>query len=382
MKSWTRTLLVVLLTSFLLAGCWDFREVEHVIYLNALGVDYVKGQYTLYAQVIDFSNLSKMESGGGRHEDKPAIGKGTGETFDQAAFDLYNTTQQKISWAHISAMVFSDNAIKAGIPEHAIDLMRRYHEMRHTIWTFGTHASLDKLFATTPTLNISTVYSRLNNPEDAYRQSSQIKPIYLNTMISSLKEPAQTTVLPYLTISKTRWKMANEVHEVLRLNGVALILNYKYQGFVGEQLLDGLRWVESGHRRMALFTYDRGKPLSSTIFLAPDCKILPSVEGDQVFFDLQIKAQGSMLEVMQPKPESYLREATEKQIEKEIRQTYEAGLRQGGDILNLGLVLYRKNPTAWHRLQHDAKLPLTKASLRHVQVQVQLKSSGKLKLEE
>jgi Ger(x)C family germination protein len=380
MKRRMRVLLLVVLCSVLLTGCWDFREVEHLIYLNALGVDYEDGKYVLYAQVIDFSNLSKLESGGGRHAEKPSVGKGVGESFDQAAFDLYRTAQQQLSWAHISALVFSENAIKAGIHQHAIDLMRRYHEMRHTIWTFGTQMPLNELFATTPILNISTWYSRLNHPEDNYRQSSQIKPIFLNEMIASLKEPAQTTILPFLSISKTRWRMGDEAHNILRVNGVAFILNEGYLGFIGEQELNGMRWVGNDHRRVALFSYLDGKPLAATILLKPKSQVKPSVEGDKVFFDLKIEAKGGLLEVMQRVPKPVLQAAAAQQIEKEIRQTYEAGLRQGGDILNLGLELYRRDPAAWQRLQKKSKIPLTADSLRKIQVDLQIRSSGKLKL--
>lgn len=376
-----RCVLLVVLSLTLLTGCWDFREVEHLIYLNALGVDYDNGKYILYTQTIDFSNLSKLEGGGGRNPEKSSIAKGIGDTFDQAAFDLYKTAQQKISWAHISALVFTERAVRAQVPAYAIDLMRRYHEMRHTIWTFGTKAQLDELFAVTPMLNISTVYSRLNHPEDNFQQSSQIAPVFLNKFISSLNEQPETTILPYLSISKTRVRMGKKPHDMLQIDGVGVILNNKYKGFVGEKDLYGLRWVEPKHKRMALFTYYQDKALAGIIFHTPKVKVIPSVEGGKLYFDLKIKCKGSILEIVQHQPEKIVQEVATKQMEHEIRHTFEEGIRHHSDILNLGLHLYRKQPETWHRFQKNELLPLAPESLRKIEINLLLETSGKLKLE-
>ncbi|KEO81907.1 Ger(x)C family spore germination protein [Tumebacillus flagellatus] len=380
MKQKARLALCLLLSAVLLTGCWDFREVEHVIYLNALGVDYVKGKYVLYAQVIDFTNLSKQEIGGGRHPEKAAIGKGIGDSFDEAAFNLYRTVQSKISWAHITALVFTERAVEANISMKAIDLMRRYHELRHTMWTFGTRESLADLFAVTPVMNLSILYSRLNSPEDPYKQSSDIRPMFLNQYIASIKERAETSLLPFLAISKERWKMGEESHPVLEINGVGVILNEKYQGFVDRAGLRGLRWVEPNHPRNAVFVHRNGKPFAAVVFLHPSSKIRPVVNGDQVQFDIEIKAKGSLLELMQVASLDAIQKAVREQLEHEVRDTYEVGLAQKSDILNLGLELFRKDPDTWHSLQKDAELPLTRSSLRKVDVQVEILSSGKLKM--
>ncbi|MGZ4112694.1 MAG: Ger(x)C family spore germination C-terminal domain-containing protein, partial [Tumebacillaceae bacterium] len=85
------------------------------------------------------------------------------------------------------------------------------------------------------------------------------------------------------------------------------------------------------------------------------------------------------LEISQVLPESQIREQVNKQVAKEIRDTYLAGLKKNVDVLNLGLELYRQHPTEWRRIQKNGQLPLTPDSLKNVQVEIDIKLTGRLK---
>lgn len=360
-------------------GCWDFNEVEHVIYINAIGVDYVDRKYILYAQVIDFSAISKQETSSGRKEEKIALGKGVGDTFDQAAFDLYKSSQQRTSWAHISALVFTERAIREGVQEHAVDLLSRYHEMRHTMWTFGTQEPLEDLLVTKTILSISSFYSRLNDPIDPYRQNSTIQPLTLQQVLTSMREPASTTVFPYLGVDKSSWNSNKKKQDMFTLSGVGLVINGRYKGYLDRQQLKGLRWLQPKVRRVPVFTYADGKPLAAVIFLRPKVQVTTSMVGNEPVFDIKIKAKGKVLEYSQSRSDSFIQQIAAKEIESEVRKTYQAGLNLDADVLDLGLELYRSNPDVWHRLQKKGDVPLRASSLRSVQVDLRLESSGKLK---
>ncbi|MGZ4134303.1 MAG: Ger(x)C family spore germination protein, partial [Tumebacillaceae bacterium] len=336
------------------------------------------GKYVLYAQVIDFSVIGKTE-GGGRHPERIAIGKGVGNTFDEAAFDLYKTSQEKTSWSHISALIFTQRAIKAGVPETSIDLMRRYHEFRQTMWTFGTRDSLEHIMLCKPIMDISSLYSRLTDPMGTYKQSSLIQPTFLNTIIASSKEPAQTTILPYLAVAPDTWTGDKGEQPVLEMEGVGAILNGQYQGFLKLDELQGLRWVQRKHTRMAVFSYYEGKPLAAVIVVTPKYEIISNMVGNKPSFEIHVKAKGGTLEISQVLPESQIREQVNKQVAKEIRDTYLAGLKKNVDVLNLGLELYRQHPAEWRRIQKNGQLPLTPDSLKNVQVEIDIKLTGRLK---
>ena len=44
-----------------LTGCWDQRELHHVLYINSLGIDFKDNNYIIRPQFINFSNIAKQE---------------------------------------------------------------------------------------------------------------------------------------------------------------------------------------------------------------------------------------------------------------------------------------------------------------------------------
>ena len=72
---------------------WNARQIEILIYINALGFDYVDDQIVVYAQVLSFSTIAKQEAGGQRENTTSIVAKATGDTVVNALFKLYPTSQ-------------------------------------------------------------------------------------------------------------------------------------------------------------------------------------------------------------------------------------------------------------------------------------------------
>lgn len=156
MAKWKKLTSLFLIFPLLLTGCWDMKDIQDVNYLTSIGIDYANDQYTVYGQLLDFSSVAKMESGKPIQPIPVWVGQGKGETTISAVNDLYRTSQMRIFFGQIIAVVVSENVLRKGLKE--IDELRhRYYEMRYTPWFFGTTEPLDQVFAVTPFL----VYHRL-----------------------------------------------------------------------------------------------------------------------------------------------------------------------------------------------------------------------------
>lgn len=71
-----------------------------------------------------------------------------------------------------------------------------------------------------------------------------------------------------------------------------------------------------------------------------------------------------------------------KELTKEIKTTYEAGLNLDVDIYRLSEYLYRDNVKAWKRLEKDGKVPLTKDSISKINVTVNKINPGRKTFQE
>lgn len=172
-----KKLAVVLMLPLLLSACWDNNEIDKVLYIHALGVDYKEGEYQVYAQLINIGGLGRSEGGGGIQTSPSTVGMGKGNTVDSAVFDFYKNVPQRIFWGHLSSMVFTEDALKQqNIVLSAMDVINRYRETRYTVWISSTNSSIRDLLNTFPILGISPMFTRLSDPRTSYEQSSFVEP--------------------------------------------------------------------------------------------------------------------------------------------------------------------------------------------------------------
>ncbi|GGJ66298.1 Ger(x)C family germination protein [Anoxybacillus voinovskiensis] len=373
-------ILLPLLLSFMLSGCWGAKNVDQLTYVHAIGIDYKNNKFTVYVQVINFQNLAKIESGGGKEESSVAIEQATGETFNIATDKLYAAMQQRVSWGHVQSIIFSKNALRPDVFQDVFDVLGRYNEIRHTIWIYATDSSLKQLLQNIPVLNGSPYYSRLSNPWDVYRQSSFIRPLRLNRFIAYANEKAETVHIPLMNSSKKDWEENRKAKPMLKTEGACFLEGYKLKLCEQSDKLSGLRWVEPGVKRTPIYVRDRKKTVASIVFLRPSAKITYKLKNGRPIFQIKVKAKGSVIEVRRPFTEKELVRLGKKSIEKEIRSLFELGLTDQLDTLNLSEILYRKDPKVWKKIAKNGRIPLTKDMLDKIQIDLSIDTSGKLKL--
>ena len=376
-NDWRKAIFAILFLP-LLSGCWNAKEVEHMFYAHAVGIDYLDGKYNVYVQILDFSTLGKQESSGGKSETTEGawVGKGQGNTIEAALHNLYKTSQRRIYWGHLNTVILSESVLKLGIHE-GIDLLTRFNEFRYTLWIFGTRAPVKDILLASPILEASPVYSQLGDPGDAYKQSSFILPKQLYRLIAEMKEHAKTPLLPMINTVKGYWVDKKQEYSALEVEGYGLIKNGKWNGWLPRTKAKGLRWIERRTARAPLVIGSEKQPVASIIFEHPKHEIVPVVRNGKIYFNLTIRVKGNIIEIGKGASESLLKSKSEKLIREEIRQTYMEGLKQNTDVLNLLDSLYRKQLPEWQRLRQSGKVPLDGSSLQKINVKVNITNSGR-----
>lgn len=375
-KRWAAALPLVALV--LLTGCWDIKNIQDMNYVTSIGFDYVDNQYKIYVQMLDFNSVAKVEAGKPSQRVPVWVGTGKGETVIDAVNDLYHTSQMRVFYGQVNSIVVSERVMKKGLCD-VQELQNRYYEMRYTPWVFGTTDPIDKLFAITPLFHLSPIISLLHQPLQSYKQKSTISPITSREFVSSFHEPGQAVLLPSLTATDQQWKQGASPHELLDINGVFVFQDGRYQGWLSESALPGLRWMEPKTNRSPLIVHKQGRPQAAVSLETPKVRIRPHVEGPNVTYDVSVKLAGNISDVSRPMTEAELEEAVAERVRTEIRQTFENGLQINSDVLQLQHMLYRGHNKEWQRLKREGGLGLTPASLGEIRVEIRLSNAGKLK---
>jgi spore germination protein KC len=376
-----KTAFPLIISIFLLAGCWGAQNIDHLFYVGVIGVDYKDNQFIVYVALTSFTGLAKVESGGAKEKSGIAVGKAKGETFNIATDNLYSSIQRMVSWAHVKSIVFTKRALKKGVLEDVLDVLDRYHEIRNTIWVYATDEPLTKLFfGAAPILHTSPYYSLLASPEEIFRQSSFIWPIRLNRFVADIHEASKTARLPYLNITTRNWKEDNKKKPMLNLKGMCFVDDDELQKCFDRSQLIGIRWLAKEISRTTIYVKKGNKVIASITVLHPKTKISYQRNGNTPVFNIDVSIKGNVIELREKLPEKQLIRLAQKTVEEEIRNLYKLGLKYDIDTLNLSETLYRQNPEDWKKFSKNGKIPLTDENLKKINVKISIDTSGKEKL--
>jgi Ger(x)C family germination protein len=363
-----------MLLSMLLAGCWGSREIEHMIYANTIGIDYVKDQVVVYIQMVNFSGVAKKESGTSQPQ-KTFLGKAQGESFDSALFNMYASSPQRIVWSNVKTIVFSERALKQGLVREVLDVWDRYYEFRYTVWAMATKEPMDKALNTQAIADLSVIYSQLNNPTKTYEQSSVIAPMYLYKFIWKWKEKGETVLLPYLEI-KHGWTENKKPNPNLGVSGVCLLENQKFQGCLTVKDILGLRWLEKDTKRTPL-ELKEGKTIKAMMVMNKvKSSIHPKLRRGKPAFDIKVSMQATLPQLNTSLHKRKFELQAAKEIKDQIMGTYMKGLDKDIDLYGLSAIFRRSMPDAWSKLSTKGKIPLDSSSIEHIDIKVNLISGG------
>lgn len=372
---WIRCMLVTTLLSMLLTGCWGSKEIEHMIYVNTLGVDYVDNKVVVYIQMVNFSGIAKKEAGQSL-EQKTFVGKADGDSFDNAIFNLYGTSPQRIVWSNVKTIVFSEAALKKGsVINQVLDVWDRYYEFRYTVWTMATNEPMEKVLTTPSIADLSVIYSQLNSPMRTYEQNSIIAPLYLYKFIWKWKEKAETVLLPFLEVAPD-WTSNNAPSPNISMSGICFLQNEQYRGCLKTKDILGVRWLEKKTQRTPLIIKEDKQVLAVIVMNKVKSSIRPKMKHGKPVFDIKVSMQGTLPELSSNLNKKDLELKAIEEINKQIRGTYLKGLEINADVYGLSSKFYRNLPKDWNKLNDKGILPLDSSSIDKIDIKVNLTSGG------
>lgn len=351
-----------LLSVLLLAGCWDTKEPERMLYIHGLGIDYEDGQYITYAQIIDFTNIAKSDQPNNPNAVQAEVGRGKGKTPSEAMHNLYESADQRINWGHFSYVVFSERLLKSGQLDMVLNTFTRFAETRYNIFVYSTKDSLEEVLLTTPIINRAISLSKISDPYNSYQQQSLIEPLTIRQLIIDLTEPSHVSSIPFVQIIED-WSET----PATQIAGVSVISATTLKGILQQEDAHGLQWL-SNETKQSGITIDKvgeEEQAISFVFEHIHVDVTPVITQQQVFFDVTIHGNATLRSFAEDLTQQSMREAIKKQMTKEIRRTFEAALAFDADVYRLEEYLYRKYP------KKRNEFSLSEETLRNIDIHIE-----------
>lgn len=381
MKCSVCRLLLLLFVLPSLTGCWDYKVLQDMSYVSAVGIDYVDNQFVIYAQMVDFASIGKSESVSSEEAASNIwVGKSKGKSYSLAWTNLYNSLQQRIHYGQLSAMVFSQKAMQMYLKE-TMDPIERQPEARLTPWIYTTAEPMDDIFTTSPMFPQGPLLTKLHSPESNFNQNSYIRPIKLLEFAALYSEPSTSVIVPTLSIDKNSWKKSKKKMPEMMVNGAIIFQQDKKPRWVSKHDLLGLRWLEKQTNHTQLVLFD-GKGHINAVMASKvsNVKVTPEflAKGDPVY-NMNIKVHATLNMLNEQMTKNQLQAEAVARIKAQIRSTYNAGLKRNVDVYHLEEIMFRHRYADWKQLTRGKSFPLTKQSLGDIQVDVEITNTGRSK---
>ncbi|MCT1398770.1 spore gernimation protein GerC [Paenibacillus sp. LC231] len=373
-----RILMLLSMLSLLLSGCWDNKEVQDINYITALGIDYKDNKYIIYVQMLDFATIAKQESSKPTEKAPIWVGRGTGTTLTEALIDLYTSSQQRVSWGHVTALVLTESVLQPKQLSQVFDLTNRSQEIRYTKWLYGTKDKMEDLFTVSPFFQLSPLHSLLHEPRESYVQFSFIRPIQFVNFIRLYREKAATVMLPSLHISTQNWSENLKQHPILEVNGGFLIKNKELMGWLKRSDLLGTRWLASANTHAAVIVKADGEAIGSIRLENPHSSIEVIRKPNNASYRIKLNVTGTVQTMYKKVGINEMKRLTEETLRKEMHNTFHKAALIQADPYELCLQLYRTDPKLWKKLV-DQKKEINDETPLELEVDVNLRYWGQRK---
>jgi spore germination protein KC len=370
---------LLLLSALMLAGCWDAIEPERMYYAHGIGVDYVDGQFEVYVQIIDFTNIAKSEQ---PQPDAPQseVGYARGKTINEAIFNLYHMLDMRLYWGHLTFVVFSKSILEEGKANTVVNALIRYRETRYQIWMYATEEKITDVLLATPILNKAISLSSLAAPTNPFDQESDVPPVNLRQYILHLNEPTYTVDIPYIKL-KENWESEKGKKKRIDYKGIAVLSQTELKGLFTSEEVIGTQFMTNETKRTQVTYSLKDKPLSVGIEdVKVDVKSKP-VE-DSFHFDVTVKFNAILSEFRTEVTEKEIEESIKKEVEEKIRETYHKALEKDIDIYRLSNYAYKQHVKKWKIAEKNGQVPLDEDSISSIKVYIEQLSPARKEFSE
>lgn len=382
-KKITLLIILVLITA-LLGGCWSRKELSDVGIVLGTGVDWTKeGRIQLTVQMAKPAAFGGGDGGGGK-ETASWVVSAEGKTLEDAERNLARIVPRDIYWGHCIILVIGEEMAKKGI-DLVMNFFLRDRQPRENIWVMVSKGEAKKILESSSSLaktsaqaagfltRMKTGYSvRLR--EFAEMQASKgIQPVA--TWVE-LKE-AGVTPGP---------EQEGKTLKQVEISGVAILKEEKLIGWLDDYETRGLLWLKGEVMEGIVTVPSPSEPEKevSIKIRRGKTKIIPEYDGENIRFNVEMEVEGDMVEQQSredlAKPEMI--KALEESMAGEIKKRSILVVKKvqkdyGVDIFGFGEAFHRGYKKDWKELKDRWDEEFTQAEV-DIAVEAHIREIGLL----
>jgi spore germination protein KC len=360
-----RILLLIFLLLLIPSGCWDRRETEQLLLVDALVFDTAmidnSEQYkvTLIASKPSPGGGGQMGMGGEGGAPQGAMqwtASAYGQTLDEAMLKFSARAPRYLYLDHSRIVIFGEALARKGVSE-AIDFLVRSRatRLRNFILIFkGNEAGL---LTAKPEFEADLARELFAILEASVREGDYFHPNDLNIVAQDILTTGQDPWAPVIEIFTPAHGNQENTGQAVSIKGTALFKADKLAGFLNEEETQSFLMLKRLANTGIYFLDINGEKVSYKYEQAKVKRKL-TLENSKVNVDYDITLQGLIEEV------HFYTELTEDEIDKlekmlankaqnSLAKVIDRCHELGSDALGIGRFIHAKEPKIWSQYGKD-----------------------------
>ncbi|NMB02195.1 MAG: Ger(x)C family spore germination protein [Firmicutes bacterium] len=341
--------LVLLLTTLLLAGCWDYTEIESLGFVFGAGVEQVEPDFVVYLEMID------SVGGGQETQFTPKVLTSKGRGFSSAGRALSNVAGTFVFWPHTSVFLVSEEVARQGaLP--AIEYILRNRRARSTIYILVTKdCTVEEVFKSKPLL--------ANSVSDHLDGIFALQPILAKFYPVQIWEFVGNLTARGISVTAPTVQLVHESGELVPIvEGTAVFKEDRMVGWLDaeESQLFCILKGESQRPYVVMDTKTKEGIFPITYeMIGSNAEIKPTTKDGEPTIDISVELRFNVTEIgdaqinfQDPKEVAAIEDQVAHTFNRRIKDFFrKLQVEYNSDILGFGRLLRRKEPQIWRRYE-------------------------------
>ncbi|MBY9081156.1 Ger(x)C family spore germination protein [Paenibacillus sp. HN-1] len=364
-------LLVLILMSMTVSGCWDDRELSELGIVSASAYDWEDNHWKATYQVINpSSGASGMGGGGSSSTSSPPFLTFTvrGSTIMQAIERSNLTSTRQMFFSHSRITVISEKLAKRGLSQ-LIDMFMRRPEARETVYMFIAEGEAGRLLSQLMQFSKSQGAGIQLMIEQEATQTSFYPGTRVFELAMQLTSESECGTIPELKLTgnkvmdKTDDTAQTDMPSRMDLGRLAVMKKDRFAGWLSQREAFGLSFmtdkIKMTNLSFSSIPGESDKDDASIILQHSSTTVRPVWTNDHYVMDIDIHGGGilseigSKLDLTKESSIARMERSIEANIVDIVKDSWASIQKMNADATGFAISIHRHDPKRWKKIKKE-----------------------------
>ncbi|AJD32566.1 Ger(x)C family spore germination protein [Clostridium sporogenes] len=365
MKSKKYLVIMLILSTICMTGCWDKVEIDKKAFVSVLGVDagkdigkekqlekispaasFTGSKFDKIRVTYAFPNISELgpEKGGTAGENSMSL---DAYSMQDSIDKIVNKSSRNLSFGHLKLMVLNTSILDySNAFKEVIDYIQRQPAINRMIYIVFSEDKSEEILRFKPNMEKSIenyIIGMLENNE----KNNTAFPLTLNEFLEEISQN-NTALIPVINIDKK--------NEDLKISKVAVIKNNKIKGYISTEQSNNIQLINKKFKGGTRTIIRDGSPLDYSIENSE--RKIKLKDKENLSFDIKLNLEGQIKgynidkQISSKGDINKIEEDLNKAIRQEINEVIRISQSEyNTDILDLGEYVHKYHPKLWEKIK-------------------------------